>query len=184
MRRHWFPKSYADFVARLRVPGGFLLLLAFLWLARPDALSLAAGVPVSLMGLTLRAWAAGHLAKNEQLADTGPYACVRNPLYAGSLVVAAGVVIAAKSIALGCVFAAVFLLVYLPVIELEEQHLRKLFPAYAAYADRVPLLIPSSCAGALTGFRASLYWRNQEYKAQLAYLAAVAYLFWKAGLLG
>ena len=29
-----------------------------------------------------------------------------------------------------------FLLVYLPVIQLEEQHLRRLFPEYATYAER------------------------------------------------
>ena len=41
----------------------------------------------------LRAWAAGHLAKNSQLARSGPYASVRNPLYIGTLLVAAGLVL-------------------------------------------------------------------------------------------
>ena len=31
---------------------------------------------------------------------------------------------------------------YLPVVELEEQHLRTLFPDYADYARAVPKLIP------------------------------------------
>lgn len=67
MRRHWFPKPYADVVARLRVPGGFLLVAAFLWLSDPTPLSLLYGLPVSLLGLWLRGWAAGHIEKNERL---------------------------------------------------------------------------------------------------------------------
>jgi protein-S-isoprenylcysteine O-methyltransferase Ste14 len=90
----------------------------------------------------LRAWAAGHLAKNQQLATGGPYAYVRNPLYAGTLVVAFGLAMAARSIWLAALFPAVFLLVYLPVVMLEEQHLNTLFPEYSAYAAAVPGLIP------------------------------------------
>jgi len=133
-----FPKPYADTVARLRVPSGFLLVIVFAWFSRPTPLSMAIGVPFSLLGLALRAWAAGCLAKNRQLATGGPYAYTRNPLYIGTLLVAAGLAVAARSVGLGLFFAAVFLLVYLPVIQLEEQHLRRLFPEYAAYAERVP----------------------------------------------
>ena len=49
---------------------------------------------------------------------------------------------AARSPALAIVFAAVFAGVYLPVVQLEEQHLRDLFADYAAYAERVPALLP------------------------------------------
>ncbi len=178
-----FPKRYADTVARLRVPSGFLLAAAFAWFSRPTAVSLAAGIPVSLAGLALRAWAAGHLAKNERLATGGPYAYVRNPLYLGTLAVAAGLAVASRSWPLGALFAAVFALVYLPVIELEEQHLRKLFPEYAGYAARVPMLAPHGKAP-LPGGRGSvrfswkLYRRNEEYQAALGFLAGVAWLIW------
>src|SRR5258708_2343602 len=137
-----FPKAYADRAAKLRVPGGFLLVAAFLWWSSPTWLSLAWGLPVAIAGLALRAWAAGHLEKNRELTISGPYAYVRNPLYIGTLAVAAGFVIASCQWALGVLFAAVFLLVYLPVVELEEQHLRTLFPAYADYEQRVPKLFP------------------------------------------
>ncbi len=137
-----FPKRYADTVARLRVPSGFLLVAVFAWFSRPTARSLAAGLPVSLLGLALRAWAAGCLAKNQRLSTEGPYAYTRNPLYLGTLLVAAGLVVASRSAGLGILFAAVFLLVYLPVIQNEEQHLRNLFPEYAGYAAHVPALWP------------------------------------------
>ena len=176
-----FPKSYADRVARLRVPFGFLLVATFAWFSRPTGSSLLLGLPLSVCGLALRAWAAGHLAKNAQLARSGPYAWVRNPLYIGTLLVAAGLVVASRSIGLGVLFAAVFGLIYLPVIQLEEQHLRSLFPEYEVYARQVPALIPRPRLSAATAsFSPHLYVKNREYEALLGFLAGVALLFWKA----
>ena len=180
MRRNWFPKPYADVAARLRVPGGFLLVAVFVWLAQPAFDSLAAGLPVSVVGLLLRGWAAGHLAKNERLTTTGPYAHLRNPLYLGTLLVAAGLAIAAREPLLALIFAAVFILVYLPAIEQEEQHLRKLFPGYTDYASRVPLLRPRLKPVAKGPFRRELYLHNREYQAVLGFLAGTAVLIWKA----
>jgi protein-S-isoprenylcysteine O-methyltransferase Ste14 len=175
-----FSKPYADFVARLRVPSGFLLAAAFVWFAQPSMRSLVYGLPVSVAGLALRAWAAGHLAKNQRLATSGPYAYTRNPLYLGTLIVAAGLAVACRSAGLALLFAAVFLLVYLPVILLEEQHLRQLFPEYADYARRVPSLLPRRRGWPGSNrFSRQLYWTNQEYKAALGFLAGVALLVWK-----
>lgn len=176
-----FPKPYADFVARLRVPMGFLLVAAFAWFAHPTLRSLACGVPVSLAGLALRAWAAGHLAKNQQLATGGPYAYIRNPLYAGTLLVAFGLALAARSTWLAALFAAVFLLVYLPAVMLEEQHLNQLFPEYAAYAAAVPSLFPNRrLRPGATRFSSKLYWKNQEYQALLGFAAGLAWLIYRA----
>jgi protein-S-isoprenylcysteine O-methyltransferase Ste14 len=175
-----FPKRYADIVARLRVPSGFLIVAAFAWFSAPTTPSLVLGLPVSLSGLVLRAWAAGHLAKNRELAASGPYAYTRNPLYIGTLLVAAGLVIASRSAGLAVLFAAVFAFVYLPVIQLEEQHLRKIFPEYAAYAAAVPALWPRFAPPKSPArFRWSLYWKNQEYQAAAGFLAGVVFLLWK-----
>lgn len=179
-RRYWFPKRYADAVARLRVPAGFILLIAFLVFASPDAMSLAVGLPVAILGLLLRGWAAGHLEKNRELATSGPYAYVRNPLYLGTLLVAAGFVIAARRWELGVLFGLFFGVIYLPVIELEEQRLRELFPDYERYAQRVPLLLPRPCgAGRSRPFRWAVYRTNEEYQAALGFIAGVAILLWK-----
>ncbi len=176
-RRPWFPKSYADRVARLRVPSGFLLVVTFGWLSHPTRFSLLLGFPVSLMGLALRAWAAGHLAKDRELARSGPYRHVRNPLYIGTLLVACGLVIAGRSAVLAVIFAAVFLLVYLPVIELEEQHLRELFPDYASFAENVPALVPQfRVSGVNRPFQAALYVKNREYEALLGFAAGAGFL--------
>ena len=180
-----FPKRYADAVARLRVPSGFLIVFVFAWFSRPTLRSLAAGLPLSILGLAVRAWAAGCLAKNRQLATGGPYAYTRNPLYLGTLLVAAGLAIASRSLSLGILFAAVFLLVYLPVIQLEEQHLRKLFPGYAAYAARVPALLPrlKPATHNAAAFHFSLYIKNQEYQAAAGFAAGVLLLIWKLTIL-
>ena len=178
---YWFPKPYADVVARLRVPTGFLLLAAFAWLSSPTVASMSIGLPVSVAGLLLRGWATGHLAKNQHLATGGPYAYLRNPLYVGTLVVAAGIVIASASLGLAVIFALVFSLVYLPVIELEEQHLRKIFPDYEEYAQHVHRLLPlSRWSNAAAGrFRWSLYRRNEEYQALIGFLLAAGWLLAK-----
>jgi protein-S-isoprenylcysteine O-methyltransferase Ste14 len=177
-----FPKPYADAVARLRVPSGFLIVIVFGWLSRPTPESLAWGVPVSILGLALRAWAAGCLAKNQKLATGGPYAYTRNPLYIGTLLVAIGLTIAARNPYLGGLFAAVFVLVYLPVIQLEEQYLRVIFPDYAIYAGHVPALLPRLTPYAertLNPFRGSLYLKNQEYQATAGFVAGMLFLLWK-----
>jgi protein-S-isoprenylcysteine O-methyltransferase Ste14 len=177
-----FPKPYADAVARLRVPSGFLIVAVFAWFSQPTARSLAFGLPVSLAGLALRAWAAGCLAKNQQLATGGPYAYTRNPLYLGTLLVAAGLSIAARSPGLGALFAAVFVFVYLPVIQNEEQYLHVLFRDYAAYSSAVPLLLPRLSPrrqGNSNPFRFDLYLKNQEYNAGAGFAAGMLFLLWK-----
>ncbi len=176
-QRYFFPKPYADFVQRLRVPCGFLLLIAFAWLSEPYCGSMLIGLPLSVLGLTLRGWAGGHLAKDRQLATSGPYAYLRNPLYAGTLMVAGGIVIASRNLWLGIIFAAAFGLIYLPAIELEEQHLREIFPDYAAYAMQVRRFLPlHHISGDNRRFSWALYRRNEEYKAALGFLVALAWL--------
>ena len=180
MPYYLFPKRYADFAQRLRAPSGFALVAAFAWWADPTARSLAMGAPVSVLGLLLRGWAAGHLAKNQRLATGGPYALTRNPLYLGSALVAAGLLAASRQPELAVLFTAAFALVYLPAIELEEQHLRKLFPEYEGYAQHVPRLgfrIPGQ--GSQETFRMALYRQNEEYKAAAGFVLVMMLLIWK-----
>ena len=177
-----FPKPYADFVARLRVPSGFLIVIVFAWFSHPTWESMAWGIPISLAGLALRGWAAGCLAKNQRLATGGPYAYTRNPLYVGTLLVAAGLAVSARSGWLALLFAAVFLFIYLPVIQNEEQHLRALFPEYADYARVVPALWPRLTPASQENsnpFRVSLYLLNQEYQAGVGFLAGMLFLLWR-----
>ena len=176
-----FSKRYADQVAKHRVFAGFLLVATFASFSHPNARSLTIGLPVAFLGLALRAWAAGNLAKDSTLATAGPYSMVRNPLYVGTLTAAAGFAIASASWPLALLFAAVFLLIYLPVIDLEEQHLRDIFPTFPAYAARVPCLVPNLHITVETqAFRFALYRKNREYEAGLGFLAGTALLIYKS----
>lgn len=176
-----FPKRYAEIAHKLRVPLGFVVAASYLVLARPSWRSLAWGMAVAMLGLAIRAWAAGHLAKNQLLTTSGPYAHVRNPLYVGSLVMAAGFAVAGRHAAVGGVLAVYFVFFLLPVVEEEERHLRKLFPGYEEYARRVPKFWPrlrSDC-GAARPFEFSLYLKNREYEALGAGCIAAAVLIGK-----
>jgi len=153
---------------------------AFALFSTPRKESLLIGVPVSLAGLLLRGWAAGHLAKDRSLAATGPYAHVRNPLYLGTAMVAAGFAVASRQWTLAMLFAGIFLFIYLPAIELEEQHLRALFSEYGEYSAHVPPLLPAIGKANAGRFRLDLYVRNKEYQALLGFLAGLAFLVWKA----
>jgi protein-S-isoprenylcysteine O-methyltransferase Ste14 len=180
-RRHWFPKPYADFVARLRVTAGFAMAAAFVWFSHPTPHSLEIGLPVSVLGLALRAWAAGHLAKDQRLATSGPYACTRNPLYLGTLLTALGLAAAGHSAGLAILFGVLFGLVYLPAIELEEQHLSAIMLGYSAFAARVPLLLPRWPDGlGREKFSFALYTKNREYQAALGWLVGAAWLLARA----
>jgi len=176
-----FPKAYSDFVARLRVPIGFILVAAFAWFSTPSMTSLWAGALIALPGLLLRGWAAGHLRKNSTLTKSGPYRFVRNPLYVGTLIVALGMAHATQQVGLLILFLSVFLLVYLPAITLEEQHLNNLFPDFHAYRQQVPLLIPYRKPLPVgRPFEFSLYMHNREYEAALGFLIGMGLLFAKA----
>jgi protein-S-isoprenylcysteine O-methyltransferase Ste14 len=173
-----FPKRYAEIAARWRVPAGFAVAAAFLGMARPSWPSLAAGGAIALLGLALRAWAAGHLAKYERLSTSGPFAHLRNPLYVGPLIVGVGFAIAGAHLGIGLLLVAFFVMLYLPVIEEEESYLRKKFPEFAEYEQRVSRLWPrlSRQGASRERFRSDLYLRNQEYQAFGGFLVVMALL--------
>src|SRR5206468_4803616 len=108
-------------------PLGFLCAALFLFFARPSGWTILVGALVALPGLGLRAWASGHLRKNEALATTGPYAYTRNPLYLGSFLIGLGFTIAAGQPFLVFVFIIMMLGIYLPVMRVESATLADLF---------------------------------------------------------
>ena len=169
--------SWSKIARRIRVPLGFVLAAAYLWRARPSWQSLLEGAVFIVLGLGLRAVASGHLRKNTEVTASGPYAYVRNPLYLGSLLVAAGFAVAARDWWLAAGMLAFFLAVYLPVILSEEAWLRANFPEFEEYARRVPRLWPRFGAGAAPGrFSRELYLQHREYNALLGAVAMLAAL--------
>jgi protein-S-isoprenylcysteine O-methyltransferase Ste14 len=173
-----FTRSWGRIARRVRVPLGFLFAAFYLWRARPDWLSLALGATVVAVGVFLRAMASGHVNKNERLATTGPYAYCRNPLYLGSIIIAAGFAIASRDVWVAVGIAGLFALIYLPVMRVEETYLRDRFAEYESYARRVPRLLPETVwfAGLTSEFSPELYRRHREYNALIGAAAMLAAL--------
>jgi protein-S-isoprenylcysteine O-methyltransferase Ste14 len=137
--------SWQKIARRIRVPLGFLAAALYvfeLWRRAPRAAAVVWSLALVLPGLWLRGYAAGYVKKNRELTTTGPYAHTRNPLYLGSMLMAAGFALALLSWAVALVLAVGFALIYIPVIASEERFLRATFPAFDAYSRSVPRLIP------------------------------------------
>lgn len=188
-------QSWQKIARRIRVPLGFataLLYLFELWRRAPRPAAIAWSLALVVPGLALRGYAAGYVKKNRELTQTGPYAHTRNPLYLGSMAMAAGFALALGSWTFALVLAAGFAIIYIPVIAAEERFLRAAFPGFDAYCRRVPRLVPrltpaqppaaqpsrrgsGEVAGEQAGgFSPSLYLRHREYNAFLG--AALLYL--------
>src|SRR5712692_9285902 len=173
----WTKISWTRIARRIRVPLGFAFAILYFWLAKPTALSILVGTALIVPGLVVRALASGHVQKNQQLTTSGPYAYTRNPLYLGSLILAAGFALAARSWWIAIAMAVFFLAVYMPVIRAEEAFLRERFPQFESYARDVPRLLPRLTAADSRGsFSWDLYWKHSEYNALLGSVAMMAAL--------
>ena len=151
---------------RIRVPLGFAFALIYLWLARPTVVTIVIGSVLVAAGVAVRAVASGQLRKNEALATSGPYSYTRNPLYLGSILIAVGFAIAARSLWIWIVLIAFFVAVYVPVIRSEESFLRSAFPDFELYARRVPRILPRWSGESVTAdFSRELYLKHREYNA-------------------
>jgi protein-S-isoprenylcysteine O-methyltransferase Ste14 len=163
---------------RFRVPLGFLTGGLYLFeLARraPYPAAVVWSLALVLPGLWLRAYAAGTVKKNRELTVTGPYGYTRNPLYLGSMLIAAGFAVALLSWPVALVLTLMFAVIYVPVIASEERFLRSTFSEFDEYSKQVPRLIPRLTAANLTkasggNFSLSLYVKHREYNAGIGAL--------------
>lgn len=144
----------------LTVVGAFLLFGAYpvgrardrlLWqAASPIAWTLVA---ITLAGLLITWWARVTLGRlwssavgrkaDHVVVDTGPYGLVRHPIYSG-LILAIAASAALRGTALACAGAVVMAAGCYVKARLEEDFLREQLGGelYAAYARRVPMLVP------------------------------------------
>jgi len=165
----------SSFFMRWRVRLGYPLAAIVLWFSRPVPGSILLGGFVGLVGLCLRAYAAGYLHKQEVLTMTGPYAYTRNPLYLGSSILALGAAIAMYSWISASLLLLYFAVFYSMVMRREEEELAARHGAtFEEYARAVPLfsprLQPAKLAGAVGSFSLEQYRKNHEWQAALGFL--------------
>jgi protein-S-isoprenylcysteine O-methyltransferase Ste14 len=173
----------AKFFARWRVRLSYPLAIVVLVFARPTLKSILAGALIGILGLLVRALAAGHLHKQEVLARTGPYAYTRNPLYLGSAILTLGAAIAMASRISAILLCGYFALFYSIVMRQEEQELRTQHgAAFDQYAKAVPMFLPRLtraklvAGGATEGFSFAQYEKNREYRAMAGFLLLLGVL--------
>lgn len=174
---------------KLRIGAAWLLVAAFLVLARPTGAGLGAGAVVAAVGLWLRAWAAGSLDKGSELATKGPYARTRNPLYVGSCLIGLGMCLTGGHWIWPALFLGFFVSFYVPTMRAEAAALEDRFgDRFVAYAAAVPAFIPrltpyrSNVSDDGHGFRWDRYRRYREWEATLGVLAVFAVLALKVWL--
>jgi protein-S-isoprenylcysteine O-methyltransferase Ste14 len=165
-----------DFFARWRVRIGYLLALVVLWFARPNPQSILIGGVIGLVGLAIRAYAAGFLHKQSVLTVAGPYARTRNPLYFGSSIMTLGAAVAMFSWISAGILLIYFAVVYTFVMRREELELRQQHgSAFDAYEQAVPLFLPRVSntllpTAELGSFSWAQYKKNHEHQAAVGFL--------------
>jgi protein-S-isoprenylcysteine O-methyltransferase Ste14 len=164
---------------------------------KPSAFSIALGLPLAFVGEAVRAWAVGYSGVTTRgdtvtapaLVTAGPYAYVRNPLYVGNFITAAGFAIAftggnAPPARLALVVGALgaMLGVYAIVVPHEERFLRATFgDAFDAYTEAVPRVLPSSePRGSQQGSYDPSVIGRAESRTFVTFGAMLAALAWKA----
>jgi protein-S-isoprenylcysteine O-methyltransferase Ste14 len=171
--------SKTNFWIRWRVRVGYPVGIAAFWFAHPQLKWLFCGVGIAMCGLFLRGYAAGHLRKHQQLATSGPYAFTRNPLYLGSVLLAAGFSVASHSWISTLLLAAYLAIFYPVVIRREQAELQTHYgDAFVQYAARVPAFWPrlSPAMASTERFSWPLYRKNREYEASIGLAVAMAIL--------
>jgi protein-S-isoprenylcysteine O-methyltransferase Ste14 len=165
---------------KLRVPLGFVIAAAVLYLARPTRISLIVGLPIAGVGVVLRGLAAGVIKKDSTLATSGIYALTRNPLYLGSSLLATGFAVMSANQIAAALLLVPFMLVYPTVMLREEAHLARLFPDdFRLYKAKVPRFFPRFTLRFRPAFSVDQYLANREYNTALGFAAAVGVLILK-----
>lgn len=163
-----------------------LLLLVF---ARPESWKLFwTGLAVMALGQAVRLAASGAIVKSKTLTMTGPYAEVRNPLYLGTMILTAGLMIMLSApsrplltAGLWAFATAAFGWIYYVTIKAEEAFLLQTYGReFELYMARVPAILP--CPPGTDGFfdrsaySREVFRKNKEWRGLSATIALALFV--------
>lgn len=157
-------------LARSRIRLGFAVAAVALILAQPTWRTWSAGLAVALIGEGIRLWAAGHLEKGREVTRSGPYRLVGHPLYFGSIIIACGAVLAARSLIVAIVVVLYMGVTIAAAVRSEEGQLRDAFGS--TYDD----YCASRAAPMARRFSLARAVRNREHRAIAGLLGGFALL--------
>ena len=155
-----------------------MIALAAVAVALIDTRPLWPGMLAATVGEAIQVWAASQLRKDKELATSGPYAHVRNPMYFGRFFVGLGVIMMIHNVWITTVYAVCFVVYVTARVGREEARLRGIFgEAYDRYCSEVrrflPRLIPYRDSAGVKAQWSGVV-RNHEYRNVLALFALFA----------
>ena len=149
---------------------GFVTAIVAVIFAAPTWTSWAVGLAIAAIGEAVRVWAAGHLEKSREVTRSGPYRWMRHPLYVGSGILAAGVVVAARHPLVAVVAIVYKAATMTAAIRTEEAYLRQ------AFGDTYDRYRASAAEPMRRRFSFARVLRNREYRALLGMSAGFGLL--------
>ena len=109
------------------------------------------GSVLAVAGMAIRIWGvrslgryfSGHIETydDHRVVDTGPYAVIRHPAYAGNILHVVGMPLVLNAY-LALILSAIVIVLFIRRLLWEEDELAKQVPGYAAYQERTDRLIP------------------------------------------
>ncbi len=171
-------KSVVYFLFRRRTLFLTVAPILMLLVAKPTPRLFWTGLPLVLVGETVRIWSAGYLMKLDRLATGGPFALCRNPLYVGSFLIAAGFLTMSGRLDVWIIGTVLFWLFHGGAIVYEEGLLRERHGTeFDEYCRQTPRLLPrlrrTAGDGSFSVRQAAV---NREFRSALG-TAAIAALF-------
>ncbi len=120
-----------------------VLILLYALTGQPSVVTAGIGLTAAALGTLIRLYASGYIIKNAELAQSGPYAFVRHPLYTGNILLVMGFAVANATLWAVPLALAFFWFYYPPAIEYEDRKLNSIFgQTWRDWADRTPALMP------------------------------------------
>lgn len=163
--------------------------LALLIAARPESWPLFwAGLAVMALGQAVRLAASAAIVKSKTLTTTGPYAAVRNPLYLGTMVMTAGLLIMLSAPSRPLLTAGIWVFasacfgwIYYVTIKAEEVYLLSIYGGeFEKYKNAAPAILPSIAGLAgffdLASYSKEVFRKNKEWRGMSAFFALAAFV--------